>query len=71
MGGISLREAQRCCSRRGESVGGRFIWRGGDDRWCLVEMGWEVYVLFREASSNFLPIHNTQKRRVQGDAEAL
>jgi hypothetical protein len=31
MGGMSLREAPRCHSRRGESVGGRFEWRGGDE----------------------------------------
>jgi hypothetical protein len=40
MGQISLREARR----RGESVGGRFVWRGGDEGRCM----------FREASSSIL-----------------
>jgi hypothetical protein len=44
MGGKSQLEALRCRSRRGESVGGIFVWRCGDEGWCLMEMRWEVYV---------------------------
>ena len=43
MGGESLQEVSRCCSRCGESIGGRFIWRVKDERWGLMEM-WEAYV---------------------------